>query len=569
MEHKNYWEKRSEQVLLEAERRTNSYLNQINVTYVNTSNSIDKEITKIFNTYKKDFSQEDARMWLNESIPQSEYERLKQSIHSITDEQYKKQALMQLNAPAYRYRITRLKQIQQTMSAELSKAADIQLQLSNQCYVDTLKHSYSKTMFDIQNGVGMAFDFAQLPQSTIKQLLNAKWEGRNFSESIWNNTQDVASKVSDIIKEGILAGQDIGQMSKALMEKTYTSSMMNATRLMRTEVNYFTNQGALESYKEAELDSYEFLATLDIKTSRVCGKLDSKQFPLEQAIVGENYPPMHPYCRSCAIPIIEADGLERMDARRARNPITGHNEVVEGMSYKDWKAKYEGKFDAMSSRRNIHFENKEIVATPKGELKLFQVANRKYNLWISEDVNIDAVTLFDRKMNMIQKYLPKDFVMPQKIIITHLSKAGYANPGKIVVGGYSRIDDTMYIDARFKTDKEILAFVRKEKGWFANQTSLAPYLHELGHKYHYTLVEHLAKTQRIDYNDAKGIFDREIKDFIQDNNSNVEFMLSRYAKESWKENNHPNEIIAEWFTIKDSKRTNKLIRFMNKYMKGE
>lgn len=356
MKNKIYWAKRATQLLLENERNTNAYLNRLNVLYKNTSKSIDNAVEKIFNTYKKDFTADEAKAWLNEEIPRFEYDKLKADLSDIKDERYKKQALMRLNAPAYRFRITRLQQLKQAIMTELSKAADVQLQLSKDCYVDTLKYSYERTMFDIQQGVGFAFDFAKLPQSTVNRLLSAKWYGRNFSSRIWRNRGLVANQASKIIIEGVLSGQSIPQMSKALLEQTYTQNMYNATRLIRTEVNYFSNQGALLSYKEAELDKYEFCATLDLRTSKICGERDGNIYPLDSAVVGENYPPMHPYCRSCAIPIIETEGLKRMDKRRMRNPETGKNEIVDNMNFADWRKKYVENSSKLSRQGNsIYF----------------------------------------------------------------------------------------------------------------------------------------------------------------------------------------------------------------------
>lgn len=328
MKNNEYWVKRAEQVLLEAERNTNGYLNQLNITCIDTLDSIDNAIAKIFGTYNKGFSEEQAKAWLNEEIPLAEYNKLKEMLPNIEDKRYRKQLLMRLNAPAYRYRITRLQQIKQTIVTELSKLADKQLAISKQCFVDSLNQSYNKTMFHIQQGTELAIEFAQLPQSTVNRLLSAKWSGENFSARIWRNRGIVANEASKLIKEGVLAGQNIQQMSKALMEKTYTDSMHNATRLIRTEVNYFCNQGALESYKESEIDYYEFCATLDIKTSEHCRKFDGKRYLLDDADIGVNYPPLHPYCRSTVIPVINVDGFKKMNKRLMRDPITEKNKVI-------------------------------------------------------------------------------------------------------------------------------------------------------------------------------------------------------------------------------------------------
>lgn len=411
MKDSKYWEKRAEQILIEAERNSNTYLNQLNVLYKNTSESIDREIAKIFETYKKDFTMSEAKAWLNEEIPRFEYDKLKESLSEITDERYRKQVLMRLNAPAYRYRITRLQQIKQTIMTELSKSADIQLQLSKDCYINTLNHSYERAMFDIQQGTGIVFNLAKLPQETVNRLLSAKWYGRNFSSSIWRNRGIVAKAAGDIIKEGVLSGQSVQQMSKSLMNRTYTQSMYNATRLIRTEVNYFVNQGAIESYKEAELDKYEFCATLDLRTSEICGKLDGNIYLLDKAVVGENCPPMHPYCRSFGKPIIEADGLARMNKRRARNPETGKNEIIDNMSYKEWRAKY-------VDNNPKALVNEKMIKNKSADQKQYS----KYKVLLGKDAPTSLAKFQDLKYNNSSKYEDLKSVYGKKSRYEHLVK---------------------------------------------------------------------------------------------------------------------------------------------------
>ena len=155
--------------------------------------------------------------------------------------------------------------------------------------------------------------------------------------SVWRNRGLVAEAAADVIETGVLAGQSVRRMSREMMEQTCTHSVSNAARLIRTEVNYFCNQGALEGYREAEIEEYEFLATLDLRTSAACRELDGKKFPLAKAQPGKNCPPVHPYCRSTVVPIIDTPGLKRMEKRAARDTETGKSVQIGDMSYEEWK----------------------------------------------------------------------------------------------------------------------------------------------------------------------------------------------------------------------------------------
>ncbi len=62
-------------------------------------------------------------------------------------------------------------------------------------------------------------------------------------------------------------------------------------------------------------------------------------FELKKRQVGENYPPMHPNCRSKTRAYM-GEEIEKTLKRRARNPVTGKNEIIGNMSYKEWAEKH-------------------------------------------------------------------------------------------------------------------------------------------------------------------------------------------------------------------------------------
>lgn len=331
-----YWKKRAEQRLVQAERASAPYLRKIAARYRKAAQAIEGDIQRVFDTYRQDFTAEEASAFLREEIPMAEYDRLKEILPGIQDERYRKELTMRLNAQSYRYRITRMQYVRQLILARLSEGADYEKRASSELYRETAKEGYLRTLFDIQKGAGTGFAVAQLPEKTIDRLESARWYGRNYSASVWRNRGLVAEAAADVIETGVLAGQSIRRMSREMMEQTCTHSVSNAARLIRTEVNYFCNQGALEGYREAEIEEYEFLATLDLRTSAACRELDGKKFPLAKAQPGKNCPPMHPYCRSTVIPIIDTPGLKRMEKRAARDAETGKSVQIDDMRYEEW-----------------------------------------------------------------------------------------------------------------------------------------------------------------------------------------------------------------------------------------
>ena len=93
-----------------------------------------------------------------------------------------------------------------------------------------------------------------------------------------------------------------------------------------------------EVYKKLDVEEYEFMATLDKRTSEICRELDGKHFKVDEAVPGENYPPMHPRCRSTTIMYKP----EKYDThtRMARDKDDKNIKISLGMKYDEWYEKY-------------------------------------------------------------------------------------------------------------------------------------------------------------------------------------------------------------------------------------
>lgn len=74
------------------------------------------------------------------------------------------------------------------------------------------------------------------------------------------------------------------------------------------------------------------------RTCEECGALDGKIFPVTEAKVGVNYPPLHPNDRCTTVTAMSNEELSNLQ-RRARDPDTGETKLVPAsMTYEEWKA---------------------------------------------------------------------------------------------------------------------------------------------------------------------------------------------------------------------------------------
>lgn len=113
--------------------------------------------------------------------------------------------------------------------------------------------------------------------------------------------------------------------------------LSNSTKAMvDTEMVHAERQGLKTAYLDYDAKKYRYLATLDGLTCERCAELDGKVFLLSQAVVGANYPPMHPFCRCTVIPVFS----DFETTKRYAKDENGETIEVTGMTYEEWKEKY-------------------------------------------------------------------------------------------------------------------------------------------------------------------------------------------------------------------------------------
>lgn len=282
----NYWEKRSTELMRRLEKGTENTINSLIQAYEQATKNINKEIAKIYKNFAKDtgLSKETLTQMLNERESEQYYKNLLEVINNnITDENIKRKLLAKYNAPAYSYRISRYEALQQNIDVELKKLANIEQQITEIRYVDTINETYYRNIYNVQQNLGYAFSFNQIDTKTINLLLNENWtpnpisDASNYSKRIWNNSEKLGNYLKINFTADTMSGKSIAKISKELSEYMNVG-LYNATRLVRTEVNHFANEAEMLSYEELDVDQYRFIATLDNVTCEHCAELDNKVF---------------------------------------------------------------------------------------------------------------------------------------------------------------------------------------------------------------------------------------------------------------------------------------------------
>lgn len=410
----NYFERRSTELMLRLEHGTEKTIDSLIQAYEQATKNINKEIARIYKNYSKEgvLKEEALKKLLTKQESDLHYKNLLKVINNIKDEDIKKKLLVKYNAPAYSYRISRYEALQENINAELKRLAEIEQQVTETRYIDTIKEGYYHSIYDIQKGTGLGFSFAQIDNKTINLMLNENWTpnplsgGANFSKRIWNNSETLGNYLRTNLTADSMSGKSIAKISKELSE-FMNVGLFYATRLVRTEVNHFANEAEMLSYEELEIEKYRFIATLDIRTCERCAKLDNQIFNVKDRKPGKNYPPIHANDRCTTVAVFDDEITEEL-RRSARDENGNSMLVLQDMSYKEWKEKYVTNNDINKPqyiKSSKIIKNIEISKEIDKSIKL--VSNKVYKMLIGTKFEeSEGNSYYDRKNDII--YVSKD-----------------------------------------------------------------------------------------------------------------------------------------------------------------
>lgn len=500
-----YWEHRAALRQAAYDRANNKVVETVSRAYDRTMRQLDKDIDTIMATYtrKTGLSVREAYDFLREGVPESVMDDLRSRAAVISDPRQRKRLEVMLRTDAYRARISRLDAIKASTRVGLTEAAEAELGALEPHLRHTADLAYSRTMFDIQKTTA-GFQMAGVPRRALDTILKSKWAGTHYSTSVWQNRDAMAGildralmevsgmgKLSDMTMQDVRGMVDLDKWRNQIKSKFKTEAQYQkyaANRLIRTESAYVANQTTATAYEECGIERYEYIATLDSRTSEKCGNLDGQIIDLDKKEVGVNWPPLHPHCRSSVAPVI--DGLTREGLTRAARDANGKSVYVpRDMKYQEWQAwQKEGAPSDVKAWRES--KASKPVAEAKPPAKAFVKANtvEEAAQALKRDFGIDA-----------------DFAKFGVDEANHVSQAVYETHGAVGDKGFTKLkgiapapkgtavryaayynpnDEIIYVKNYTKGGVERLAKNAKDNfasGFLSTDSPFHVIRHELGH----------------------------------------------------------------------------------------
>nr|DAS99625.1 MAG TPA: minor capsid protein [Caudoviricetes sp.] len=328
MKSKEYWEKRQlAREELSFDKGTQAYEEYVKILK-ESNKEINNKIALLYARYQGELKKLGIdKIQTNTLLRGTEYKQWRYDIEKYVKEierlkksnpvEFRKLSV-ELETLAYRSRISRLDSLKAGIDYELIQAGE---KINNKV-TDTLTEVYKDTYASLTED--LHFKKGVISSSVIKKALENDWSGANYSSRIWSNTDNLAKAIKNEVIIGLNKGLNYRTMSQNIAKK-FETSYKNVERLVRTETNHIQNQATLMGYTDAGVVKYQFLAVLDSRTSHTCSELNGEVFKTEDATEGENYPPMHPHCRSTTVPYEYAD-IESDNEKLKENFENNENE---------------------------------------------------------------------------------------------------------------------------------------------------------------------------------------------------------------------------------------------------
>lgn len=307
MKSKAYWDKRQRERERKVYKTTIQSEKALKIEIMKAQERILADINNLIGKYMSEtgLNYVEAQKKLNSN----EYKVWRKDLEGYLKElkQYKdtnlekyKEIKLELETLAMKSRISRLESlIVQTNQVINKQKFEEEKEVANR-----VREIYKTTFKSVQADIGLKGVNTILPLKQIERAIQYPWSGENFSERIWRNRDKLSRVLKTEITQSLIQGVNPQKLNKRIREQM-GSGCKETQRLVRTELNYALNEATKIAYEEDEIEEYEFLAEVDNRTSVICKELNGQIFKVKDAVVGVNYPPMHPNCRSTTIPVIK------------------------------------------------------------------------------------------------------------------------------------------------------------------------------------------------------------------------------------------------------------------------
>ena len=343
---REYWQERYEQLEKSAHLYSLSTYAQIEPAFTQAQMEIQKDIDAWYGRIAVNSNvtlQEAKKLLTADELAEFKWdvnEYIKYGKENAINHQWVKQ----LENASAKYHINKLEALKIRTQQAVEKAFGNELDAVDSMARKVYSNSYYHSIFEMQKGFNMGREIATIDEKALEKIITKPWaaDGKNFSDRIWQSKAQLVNELHNQLTRTVLLGNKPDSAIKAISDK-FNVSKSQAANLVMTEQAYFHSLATHDSFKSMGIEQYEFLATLDKRTTQMCRSMDGKHFPMSEYMPGATAPPLHPRCRSVTVPYFDdeySDLFNNGSMRAARNEDDKTYYVPADMNYRDWEKQF-------------------------------------------------------------------------------------------------------------------------------------------------------------------------------------------------------------------------------------
>lgn len=297
-----YWSGRMDEIMAYVDRTDIDFFDELQNVYTEGRQNIQKEIYNFYAKYSKENNismQEAKKRLMREDL----------SDYRANAEKYFKQAekdpelLKRLNEQYKAGKVTRLEALHLDMEWHLGKMSGALHKSFDRYLKEVAQYAYRKIIGGNSKST--------LNKAALEQIVKTPFNGKNYSSSIWGNTDDLAKDLKKVLTQGFIRGSGPADMARELRKK-YNVAKNRAEAIVRTDGTNVVNLSAAKRFEDFGLTKYKNNVHVDDRTTEICLRVnrEDKTFLLVEYQPGITAPPYHVGCRTGIVPDDSEIGYE-------------------------------------------------------------------------------------------------------------------------------------------------------------------------------------------------------------------------------------------------------------------
>jgi SPP1 gp7 family putative phage head morphogenesis protein len=289
-----YWSSRMDEIMAYVDRTDIDFFDELQAIYTEGRQNIQKEIYSFYSQYAKENKisvQEAKKRLMREDL----------SDYRANAEKYFKQAekdpelLKRLNEQYKAGKVTRLEALHLDMEWHLGKMSGALHKSFDRYLKEVAQYAYRKIIGGNSKST--------LNKAALDQIVKTPFNGKNYSSSIWGNTDDLAKDLKKVLTQGFIRGLGPADMARELRKK-YNVAKSRAEAITRTDGTNVVNLSAAKRFEDFGLTKYKNNVHVDDRTTQICLQVnrEDKTFLLVEYQPGITAPPYHVGCRTGIVP---------------------------------------------------------------------------------------------------------------------------------------------------------------------------------------------------------------------------------------------------------------------------